>query len=630
VTPVTRLLWLPIILFLLGGCATPIGVTWMNGQDSYRLLTTSILSSDQPSPFSMQFLQRFALVEQYRKDPQGTIATLHAGLGGPDEPGRLFALSELSFAHARRQRDKASFLAAAFYAYAFLFPENSTQQPSPYDPRLRLAIELYNRGVANGLRAEKGRKLDLQPRTMALPNGSMRIDFDCPEKTYGGYRLENFIPTTDLRVRGLRNRYRNPGLGAALTAQVEKTAEQAPSRWIPPNAKVPVTIFMRFSSPQRAFSEHSGTATIELYDVDETPTTQVGSYTVPLEFDATAALAYRLEGSAIWDTEIAGFRGIKLNVFEKQAEGRLFFLNPYRPGRIPVVFVHGTASSPARWAEMINELLTDPGIASRYQFWVYMYNTGNPVALSAMYLRESLDSALKEIDPAGQDPALREMVVMGHSQGGLLTKMTVVDSGNQFWGKVRKDSFEDAPLSPETRDLLRRSLFVKPLPCVKRVIFLSTPHRGSFLAENLIGKIGRKLINLPSNMTKVGLQLASLDPAGAARTTWRMPTSLDNMDWSNPFLRTLQSLPIAQGVHVNSIVAVKKEGPPEGQDDGVVRYTSAHLEKSESELIVRSGHSSQSDPHAIEEVRRILYEHAGIARTTPPVQDPDSTEPAIH
>ena len=100
---------------------------------------------------------------------------------------------------------------------------------------------------------------------------------------------------------------------------------------------------------------------------------------------------------------------------------------------IPVVLVHGTASSPARWAEMANELLGDPEIGSRYQIWGFIYNSGNPIALSAMRLRESLIAFRKDIDPEGKDPALDEMVVIGHSQGGLLTKMTVVDSGTRFW-----------------------------------------------------------------------------------------------------------------------------------------------------------------------------------------------------
>ena len=126
-------------------------------------------------------------------------------------------------------------------------------------------------------------------------------------------------------------------------------------------------------------------------------------------------------------------------------------MQPYRPGRIPVVFVHGTASSPARWAEMTNELMNDPVLGQRYQFWFFLYNTGNPVAYSAMGLREALQHVVADVNPNGTDPALRQMVVIGHSQGGLLTKMTVVNSGTRFWDANFQVPFEQADLPEERR-----------------------------------------------------------------------------------------------------------------------------------------------------------------------------------
>jgi hypothetical protein len=279
---------------------------------------------------------------------------------------------------------------------------------------------------------------------------------------------------------------------------------------------------------------------------------------------------------------------------------------------IPVVFVHGTASSPARWAEMANELLGDPAIASRYQLWFFIYNSGNPIALSAMRLRESLIAVRKDVDPDGKDSALNEMVVIGHSQGGLLTKMTVVDSGTRFWDSRTKIPFDKADLDPETRDLLARAMFVKPLPFVNEVIFIATPHRGSYMASNPIVKFGNKFINLPGGLAKSAVQLGKLRESRAMGTPFVIPTALDNMDASNPFIKTLASLPIAPSVHAHSIIPVQGRGPVEDGNDGVVEYKSAHIDGVESELVVRSGHSTQATPETIEEVRRILYEHAGI------------------
>ena len=209
------------------------------------------------------------------------------------------------------------------------------------------------------------------------------------------------------------------------------------------------------------------------------------------------------------------------------------------------------------------------------------------------------------------------MVVIGHSQGGLLTKLMVVTSGNSFWQAAVSDqtSFEQAKLSDDSERCSNARSSSTPLPFVTRVIFISTPHRGSFLAENWLGMLARRLVNTPAAMTKLAAEIGHLREQSTLRgsTVFRPPTAIDNMDWSNPGLRTLAALPIAPGVHAHSIIPEETNPVRPDSDDGVVRYSSAHIEPVESELvIVPSGHSVQGTPRAIEEVRRILYEHAGI------------------
>ncbi len=598
------------VAVLAAGCATPIGVKRISPQEANRSLTANVLTTGKPGASAQEFLYRLDLTEKFREDPAGTINELHAGLGHADESDRLFALAELSFDYAEHGGGRSYYLASAAYAWAFLFPENPAARPGCYDPRARTAMELYNRGVTAGLASGTGDEVDLSARRVALPYGPLQLDVDPAGFTFGGYQLVNFTSLADFQVRGLRNRYRHRGIGAPLAASVAKGAEPA-DKWIAPRARVPVTALLRFDDPRSGMSAGAVHGTIQVFDAGQQTTIQIGNVTVPLEFDKTAALAYQLEGAPIWDYEIAGFRRGDFSLVER--EDSLFMLRPYHPGRIPVVFVHGTASSPARWAEMVSEMMNDPILGERYQFWFFTYNTGNPVAYSAMRLREALQHAVKDVDPEGKDPALRQMVVIGHSQGGLLTKMTVVNSGTRFWDVRSEVPFEQADLSAETRDLLRRSMFVEPLPFVTEVVFICTPHRGSFLAENFLGKIARRLVTFPAQLTKVSIDMVKLNPSGAAQTAWHMPTAIDNMDWSNPFLKTLASLPIAPGVEAHSIVAVKGDGPPEKGDDGVVKYTSAHIDGVASELIVRDSHSTQATPATIEEVRRILYAHLTAA-----------------
>jgi hypothetical protein len=74
----------------------------------------------------------------------------------------------------------------------------------------------------------------------------------------------------------------------------------------------------------------------------------------------------------------------------------------------------------------------------------------------------------------------------------------------------------------------------------------------------------------------------------------------------SPFITTIASIPVAPTVAAHSIIAVRGDGPVETGDDGVVKYSSAHIDEAASELVVRSGHSVQSNPRTVAEVRRIL------------------------
>src|SRR5262249_32707294 len=170
---------------------------------------------------------------------------------------------------------------------------------------------------------------------------------------------------------------------------------------------------------------------------------------------------------------------------------------------------------------------------------------------------------------------------------------------------------EELSVSENLRKELRRTLFFEPLPFVKRVVFISTPHRGSFLASNFARRLSAKFISMPRKLVDVtGHFVEVLEkirlPKGFRKG---IPTSLDGMSPQNPVLLALVEMPPAAGVKCHSIISVKGSGPAEQGDDGVVAYRSAHVDYAESELVVRSGHSCQGNPAAIEEVRRILLEH---------------------
>ena len=601
----TTLFTAVVLAGVLAGCAPAVGVKTLTPESANRSLTANVLNTGEPSTSAYEFLYRANLASLYEKNPPSVLATLHAGLGGRDERDRLYALAELSYDHAIRKNDERYFLAAALYAWMFLFDEKLEGRPSRYDPRVRVAMDLYNRGIAEGLSARD--TMDVTSRQAALPFATMDIVVDPAGLGYAGYQLQNFTSLAGLETRGFRNRYRTRGIGAPMAASVARTGDKSVDRWIGPRSKVPKTALLRFENPRAALSGGVVHAKLELLDVEKTKSVPIAGESVPLETEMTAALAYRLEGSPIWDFEIAGFRRGDLSLDTGRTDN-LFMLHPYQPGQIPVVFVHGTASSPARWAEMTNELMNDPVLGSRYQYWYFLYNTGNPVAYSAAQLRKAIANAVTDIDPQGKDPALERMVVIGHSQGGLLTKLMAVSSGDRFWRNVSNVPFEQADLSKSTRELLSESIFFEPVPQVRRVVFIATPHHGAMMADHFLGNLARRLISLPATVLGVGADLIRLQASGAIKRI-AVPTSLDNMKPTNPFLVTLVETPVAPGVHAHSIVPVNGVGPPEKLNDTVVTYESAHITPVDSEYIVRSKHSTQAVPETIEEVRRILYLH---------------------
>jgi hypothetical protein len=390
---------------------------------------------------------------------------------------------------------------------------------------------------------------------------------------------------------------------------------------VAPRLKVAVTALLRISEARRALVQGGPlTSKLELHLAWDAESVSVAGERVPLELEPSAAIALTFTGLPIMELETLGFLGRLSGLFADRPP--LVSATPYKPGLIPVVFVHGTDSSIVRWAEMYNRLLADPEIRSRFQFWFFQYDSGNPIALSSLGLRDAVSAALARLDPEGKDPALRRMVMIGHSQGGLLVKMQVINSGDQFWDAVSKKPLDELELSDKTRDLLRRGLFVKPLPEVSRVVFICTPQRGSFVAgRNIIRNLVRALVTLPTNLHGMDADLIRNRDAWRSGVSLVVPSAVDNMSPHNHFILTLEKIPVVSSVTVNSIIAIETDGPVEQGNDGVVEYSSAHIEPVESEFIVRpSSHSTQGNPQTIEEVRRILRLHIGLKTGATPIE----------
>ena len=603
-----RLIFLTALCLLLAACASPIFAVRADPTTVYQELSRGAIASGGPSWPTRNVLRERGLLEDFEKRPEAALADLHrAMVAARGDVDALFALAELSFLHGRASAKREYHLASAVYAWAFLFPEGLQGAPGRFDPRLRMAADIYDLAVVSGFASPDGAEVVPAAGTFELPFGRLDVSFDRAALRAGNRELYAFVPTSELEVRGLGMRYRRPGLGASLAAATRLIVAQSGVDMVAPRMKVQVTALLRVPEARRALVESRPlTAALELYLAWDAEAVSIAGERVPLEADPTAALALSFTGVPVVELEMFGLLGRLSGAWADRPP--LVSSTPYKPGLIPVVFVHGTESSVLRWAEMYNRLLADPEIRGRYQFWFFQYDSGNPIVLTSLQLREALTKAFKQLDPGGTDPALRKTVLIGHSQGGLLVKMQVINSGEHLWDGASRKPLAELTLTPGDRALLQNAMFVKPVPEVSRVVFICTPHRGSFVAgRTVIEDAVRLLLDPPLPVSSLALDIAR-NP-GAARSPF-VPSAIDNMSPHSNFIHALENIQVTSDVTVNSIIAVDTDGPVTQGNDGVVQYSSAHIEPVESELVVRSGHSAEGNPHTIEEVRRILRKQA--------------------
>ncbi|HEX8203014.1 MAG TPA: alpha/beta fold hydrolase [Isosphaeraceae bacterium] len=586
----------------------------------------SVAALDRPSPRTLETLKRHGLEDHFRSDPGNALAVLERQARSGPESELVFALAELSWIEGRRldRRRKPEaldrFLDTVAYAFDYLFDPDLASGRHPTDPRYRLACDLYNAGLDRLIRAAQANGRIQPGDTIRLKihgqEQALRIEL---KSTWGAADVHQLLLAADFEVTGLDSlsRYQY-GLGVpliAVRATDHDEVKGGPERFYPRELAFPLTAFLRPTSKLRD-DPGGGARDCTLDLVDPIRYQAVGP--LLLEADLTTPLAY------MWSrTDLNRYRWTGL-LRPGDAAGRagLMLLRPYEPDKIPVVMVHGLASSPLAWIPMLNELLRDPQIHKRYQFLLYLYPTGIPIPIAAAGLRETLREVQTEFDPRGDSPTFRRMVLLGHSMGGLLSHAMVVASANRFWELNTDRRFDEMIGPPEVLEELRRYLFFEPLPFVRRVVYLAVPHRGSELSRGVVGRVGAGLISEPDHISDLLARLHKDNPYAFDRRKFRrLPTSIETLDPDSDLLPALLEMKPGPGVTFHSIIGSNRPGGSRTSTDGVVPYRSAHLDGVASERVVRSDHGVQKAPEAILEVRRILLEHLGLAVAGGPVPD---------
>ncbi|HRJ71463.1 MAG TPA: alpha/beta fold hydrolase [Terrimicrobiaceae bacterium] len=477
-----------------------------------------------------------------------------------------------------------------------------------------VAREAQREGLASGPDADAGRKLynacveqigtivairinrgDLPGAAALCRSAGIALEA-APAKGILLAQCERLTPAAQIHVGGLHQRSAQDGWGSPFVASFDRSA--------PFLAKEPGVPRFGMILPATALLTFDGsTSRLRFLNALASDTAQIGRKRVPLAADFSDALVIMLNR---WANRSIDVRSMFLSRQNFDRTG-LFQLEPYDPNKIPVVLVHGLISTPGAWAQAVNQLRADPEIRKRYQFWVYLYPTGLPVWGSAAVLREELNRYQAALADRPRPELRKRLIVVGHSMGGLITSLLVREGGMKLWTQFSDEKESELPLSADARKILLRMFFFQPREDIAKVVFISTPHRGSQLASLRISTFFAKFIQLPMTpLYKYRARVFAAMRPDIRKHLTPPYNSIRFLQARNPILLAILKLPMHPGVPYHSIIGDQGKGGTPDSSDGVVPYWSSHLEGAASEKIVPSGHGANENPDGIAELKRIL------------------------
>jgi pimeloyl-ACP methyl ester carboxylesterase len=469
------------------------------------------------------------------------------------------------------------------------------------NPKDRIALRDYNFALSRVFSTTRDAHLDPWTRPLRVPapnGGEYLLASRAIVNRFWRPQDYDLVPADELDVRGkfVAHRVTRDGIGAPLVAIRNPQAPTIRQQFFPPHIYAAVTAVAQFDG--RKFE-------IEFVDPLATETIRVCGWSLPCAADFTAPVAVGLSRE---HPERAAVPAM-MNPDRFADTVRLIRVQPYDPNKTPVLFVHGLQSTPVSWIPMVNAFWADPVLRRNYQVWVFSYPSGYPVPYTALLLRRQLDAVNKAF------PGHPPIVLVGHSMGGILSRLMISDSlGDKVWRYFFGTPPAQTKLSAKAKVLLTEALIFKPERGIGRAIFISTPHRGSAIAQGPIGRLASGIIRRPIQLVTLSPELfqASVveerDPD--VLKLKRMPNSIDTLSPNDAWVKITSTLPMQNGIPYHSIIGDRGRGDTPHSSDGVVPYWSSHLEGAKSEKIVPSDHGANQNAEAIAEVIRILKEHS--------------------
>lgn len=347
-------------------------------------------------------------------------------------------------------------------------------------------------------------------------------------------------------------------------------------------------------------------------DPTRTGPLQVGQRHYPLALDTSAFYALGASTSALSRLGVFGLFGGR----EIGRRAGLYLLQDYDPDKRPLVMIHGLGSSPLIWAKLSNAVWGDPQLRAHFQIWHVVHQTNSPLLVSRLRVQAYLDQTWQLLDPEGDDPARQGMVLVGHSMGGVVSRLLCVDSGDVLWNAAFTVPPGQLPIEDEAdRTGIEATFLLHPYPGVTRAVFMASPHRGSPAADSWFGRLTRVLVGRRALEIQALRRLTLAHPEAvqdSVRESYRtaMLNSITTLQFAQPVRRAGETLMPAPGIAYHSIIGALRGREP--QSDGVVPLSSALLAGANSTLVLDADHELYARDEAIAEVLRILREELAL------------------
>lgn len=582
-------------------------------------LTTTAFGVPRPSARSQRFLEESGYPGA--ADFTHMLRHCYGQFGSDHHREALHATAEISYLAARNAKDNDRGLAmdlcldAARFSWMYVtLPEENGRLTDPNVAPHRDVADIYNTSLQELLRLirDSGDYRLGRPIQMPVSGRRLTVEIPFPSEWLSPDQLGEFAFASDYELKNLRNRHTTSGLGVPIMVRRSrgKTVNSL-ERYYSDRITMPVTVVARFFGAVRpdANDESVGNRTpvrLQLLDPRESDGILVGETLMPLESDLSTPLAWFLTNpkNSLLET-FAFFRPDKA----RKLEG-LHMMQPYDPDRIPVLMVHGIWSSPLTWMEMFNDLQSDPVLRDKYQFWFYMYPTGEPLTFAAAALRDRLKEVREKCDPHGQNGKLDQMVVVGHSMGGLMAYLLTVDSKDKLWNSLSKLPVAQIQADAEAHAQIRRVFFFESDRSIDRIVTIASPFNGSGYSNFFTQWLGGSLVSLPNTTSRLSQLIFRQNHQSIWDRMFAPRTSLDSLNRNSAVLKLVGETSVPGEVKHHNVVGVSKGRSIRDWTDGVVRLTSARRQDADSEIQVKASHSEvQRHPQTISEVRRVLLEH---------------------